>query len=268
MMKIWWQRNARTFWAYVATALALIIIWQIVSLIMYQLFWGTDESHDYRFFTYLVPSPKTAILSLLRDWEEISIGFGASAVRMIVSVLLAIVIGTPIGLIIGHEKTAERFLSPLLYITNPIPKVVLMPLLFVFFGVGNSPKIILITLLLVFPVMIAARDAAKNISKTYLLSVRSLHASRLQIYRHVILPACLPSILTTIRFSIGFAAVGLAITEAWNAKTGLWAYILNASRSYAYSDVFAGIVAFAILGLIVYALIDLIERIVCRWNYV
>jgi NitT/TauT family transport system permease protein len=71
-----------------------------------------------------------------------------------------------------------------------------------------------------------------------------------------------------VRFSIGFATVGLAITEAWNAKTGLWAYILNAFRSYAYSDVFAGIVAFAILGLIVYALVDLIERIVCRWNYV
>jgi NitT/TauT family transport system permease protein len=237
-------------------------------MIMYQLFWGTEESHDNRYFTYLVPSPKMAILSLIRDWEEISVGFGASAIRMIVSVLLAIVIGTPIGLIIGHEKSAERFLSPLLYITNPIPKVVLVPLLFVFFGVGNSPKIILITLLLVFPVMIAARDAAKNISKTYLLSVRSLNASKLQIYRHVILPACLPSILTTVRFSVGFAAVGLAITEAWNAKTGLWAYILNASRSYSYSDVFAGIVAFAILGIIIYALIDLIERIACRWNYV
>jgi NitT/TauT family transport system permease protein len=119
--------------------------------------------------------------------------------------------------------------------------------------------------------MLAARDAAKNIPKTYILSVRSLNASPSQIYRHVILPACLPSILSTTRVSMGFATVGLAITEAWavsSRSVGLWAYVMNAHYAFHYSAIFAGILAFAILGILVYALIDLLERFVCRWNYV
>lgn len=251
------------FALYTGSIIGLFLIWQIASMIIYAIYWNTDQ----RYFTYFLPTPINAITNLITHLQQISLGFGASALRMLVSILLAILIGTPIGLAIGHEKMADRLFSPLLYIINPIPKIVFVPLLFIFFGIGNSPKIILITLLLIFPVILAARDAAKNIHKTYLLSVRSLNATRGQIYRHVVLPACLPAILTTVRLSIGFATVGLAITETWNAKVGLWLYILNASIQHNGSGVFAGIVAFAILGLIFYSIVDLIERLVCRWSY-
>jgi NitT/TauT family transport system permease protein len=251
-----------SWYFYPLYTLAFFLVWQLASMVI-------------RFFyepplIYYLPPPADAILSIISDWDQIIEGFGASSVRMLSSILLALFIGTPIGLVLGHEKQLDRLVSPLLYIIDPIPKVVFVPLLFAFFGLGNSPKIILITLLLVFPVMLAARDAAKNLPRTYLLSVRSLNATRSQIYRHVVLPACLPAILSTVRVSIGFAALGLAITEAWQVSSrsrGLWSYVLNAQHGFQYKDIFAGILAFAMLGLVFYIIVDVIERLVCRWAY-
>lgn len=216
-----------------------------------------------------VPPPLRALSILITEWRELAAHFFASGYRVLSGLLLATVIATPLGLVIGHERVLDRLLSPSIYLTYPIPKVVFLPLLFVFLGIYDAPKIGLITLVLVFQLLLSTRDAAKNIPKSYVLSVVSAGASPWHVYKHVVLPASLPAMLSALRISIGTAIMALALTEAFASRYGLWRYIYDQWSRYGnYEHMFAGILAMGILGLVFYIVTDLIERWICRWQYV
>lgn len=255
---------------YVLSIVLLFVIWQLAHMALKAIYSGQEGGN---IKAYALPPPLEAFKVLRADWKEIGKHFSASAFRIIISLLLALAIAVPLGLIIGHAKAADTLLSPMVYTTYPIPKIVFLPLLFVFLGLGNAPRIALITLIVAFQILLSARDAAKNIPKDYIISVLSTGANRWQVYRHVVIPASLPSILTSARISIGLAIAALALTESWVAGTGflqthgLWYYISYQERILAYADMFAGIMALGLLGLLLYIAIDVIERIVCRWSY-
>lgn len=240
------------------------------------LFFGVWELASWAVHTFAakplqaaVPPPLQAIRILVLEWRDLAQHFFASGYRVLTGLLLAIIIATPLGLIIGHERLLDRLLSPSIYLTYPIPKVVFLPLLFVFLGIYDAPKIGLITLILVFQLLLSTRDAAKNVSKSHILSVVSAGASKWNIYKHVVLPASLPAMLSSLRISIGTAIMALALTEAFASRYGLWRYIYDQWSRYGnYEHMFAGILAMGILGLVFYIFIDLIERWVCKWQYV
>lgn len=216
---------------------------------------------------FALPSPLQALGIFLEDWREFSKHFFASGYRVLAGILLALVIAVPLGLVIGHERTLDQLLSPSIYLTYPIPKVVFLPLLFVFLGIYDAPKIALITIILVFQILLSARDAAKSVSKSHILSVVGSGASKWQLYKHVVIPASLPAILSTLRVSVGIAIMALALTESLAAQYGLWMYIARQWRILAYDSMFAGILAMGLLGLLFYILIDLLERWICKWQY-
>lgn len=257
------------------------IIYALSILILFGIWWGASVTLKAIYLgqpegaikAYALPPPLEALKVLRQDWKEIGKHFTASAYRTIISILLSLAIAVPLGLILGHEKTADTLLSPIVYTTYPIPKIVFLPLLFVFLGLGNVPRIALITLIIAFQILLSARDAAKNIPKDYIINVLSTGASKWQVYKHVVVPASLPAVLTSARISIGLAIAALALTESWVAgvgfleRHGLWYYISYQERILAYADMFAGIMALALLGLLLYIAIDVIERLVCRWNY-
>ncbi|MCX8103726.1 MAG: ABC transporter permease subunit [Candidatus Bipolaricaulota bacterium] len=216
-----------------------------------------------------VPPPLRAIVILLDEWQSLVPHFFASGYRVLSGLLLSIVIAMPLGLVIGHERLLDRLLSPSIYLTYPIPKVVFLPLLFVFLGIYDAPKIGLITLVLVFQLLLSTRDAAKSIPKSHILAVVSAGASKWHIYKHVVLPASLPAMFSALRVSVGVAIMALALTEAFASRYGLWRYIYDQWSRYGnYEHMFAGILAMGILGLVFYIIIDLIERWVCKWQYV
>ncbi|HIC95448.1 TPA: ABC transporter permease subunit, partial [Candidatus Bipolaricaulota bacterium] len=93
-------------------------------------------------------------------------------------------------------------------------------------------------------------------------------ADRWQLYRHVIIPASLPAVLASARISIGIAIAALYLAETTGINTGLGAFLLSVRRQFRYEDIFAGIMVMGLLGLILYGLLDLLERLLCRWKYV
>ena len=172
----------------------------------------------------------------------------------------------PLGLITGSERWWDRRLSPFIYLLYPIPHVVLLPLVILLFGIGNLSKIVLIGLIVFFQILVTTRDAARAIHPNYLLTMRTLGASRAQIYRHVIWPATLPRILTALRISIGTAVAILFFVESFATTRGLGFVIMDAWGQADYERLYAGIVAMAALGLCLYLLLDLVEERVCRWT--
>jgi NitT/TauT family transport system permease protein len=134
-------------------------------------------------------------------------------------------------------------------------------------GVGDLPKIVIISMILFFQVLVLVRDAAAAIRPELLTSVRSLGAGRRALFRFVYLPASLPAILTAIRQSIGTAVAVLYVAELFATRYGLGYYIyLQGSTLLNYPRMYAGVIAMSLLGLGLYFVVDAAERRLCRWQ--
>ncbi|MDD6784722.1 MAG: ABC transporter permease [Eggerthellales bacterium] len=216
--------------------------------------------------TPALPTPAAALSVCAQYAGAMATDFGISFGRVGISLLLGTLLGTPVGLALGRSKRADELLAPALYILYPIPKIVLLPILLVLLGFGNELKVVLITLTVFFQVVVVMRDAAKGIPEDLVTSVRSLGASRGQLWCHVILPATLPQLFTTLRVSSAVAIAVLFFAEAIAGSTGLGYFIMNSWAMVSYPRMFAGIVALALLGVIFYELFDIIERRLTRWN--
>lgn len=253
----------RSILVYFLSILILLVAWQLISMGGKILF----SSQPYKENALL--GPLEAFGSLIEKRNEIAGHFLASIIRVVISLSLALTIAAPLGLVIGFESELDKLISPIIYVTFPIPKIVFLPLLFIFLGLGNAPKVALITLVISFLILISTRDAVKSIPEDYIISVSSTGASKLQIYRHVIIPGSLPSILTSTRISVGIAIMVLYLAETFVTRTtGLGVFINKSYEIGYFPDMYAGIAAMGLLGLILYATIDVIERVTCKWKYV
>jgi len=237
----------------------MIFLWWLASIVVGLLLSGPQSS--------VLPNPIKAFSTLVNHWGAIWPNFARSAIRLIVALIIAITIGATAGLIVGFEERINKYISPVLYLVYPVPKIVFLPVILILFGLGDLSRIIFIFLVTVFQVTISARDAAKNISPQWITAVKSAGGDKFQIYRHVVIPATLPSILSSARISIGLGIAALYLTELSYTNLGLGYYINNSWKVFAYSDVFAGILAFAALGLGLYLTIEALERVLCKWNY-
>ncbi|MBN1487542.1 MAG: ABC transporter permease [Anaerolineae bacterium] len=216
----------------------------------------------------ILPPPVTVFSTFFRAIpDELGRHFLVSLYRVILSIGMAIVLAAPAGLILGQSALLNRIVSPFIYLLYPIPKVVFVPIVLLFLGVGDLPKITIITLILFFQILVLVRDSAAGITPELLLSVRSLGAGRRALFRFVYLPASLPAILTAIRQSIGTAVAVLYIAELFATQYGLGYYIyLNGSTLFNYPAMYAGIVAMSLLGFGLYAGVDTLERRICTWR--
>ena len=245
---------------YVLSVIIVLAIWQVASVVV--------EAVKGRAF---LPTPLRAMAEVVRLGPMLFRNFWVSAVRLILAILIAFVTGYPLGLLIGHERRLDQLISPMIYLIYPIPQVAFILLLFLVFGIGNPVKVAIVAIAIFFQLLVSARGAAKQIEREHITSVLSAGGSRWQIYRHVILPATLPSILTSLRVSVGLGMAFLYIAEISGtvdvSRGGLGSFI-KTNMMYSPPQAFAGILAMAVLGLALYVIIEIIERIACRWKYV
>jgi NitT/TauT family transport system permease protein len=144
--------------------------------------------------------------------------------------------------------------------------VVFVPIVLLFFGLGDAPKILIIFIILFFQILVLVRDQAASLRQELILSVRSLGAGRRALFRFVYLPASLPAILTALRQSIGTAVAVLYVAELFATQKGLGYYIyLNGSTLFNYPAMYVGILAMSLLGLGLYYLVDWMEKRLCKW---
>lgn len=189
--------------------------------------------------------------------------------RVVAGILLALILGVPVGLALGQSRMLNRLFSPLIYLTYPIPKVVLLPVFLLLLGVGDTSKIALLALILFFQILVVVRDEAAGIRPELITSVRSLGAGRLALFRYVYLPATIPAVFTALRLSVGTAVAVLFFTESFATTSGLGYYILIQSWGrVAYPQMYAGVVALSLLGLLLYYLTDWLEQRLAPWRFV
>lgn len=230
----------------------LLVAWQLASLLI-----GRP----------VLPPPwevlSAFISSLPRDLGRHTL---VSAWRVTASILFAVALAIPVGLGLGLSPTLNRLAAPVIYLLYPIPKIVFLPVILLLLGIGNLSKVFIISLILFFQMLVVIRDEAANLRPELIASVRSLGAGRRAVFRFVYLPACLPAVLTSLRVSIGTAIAVLFFTESFATTSGLGYYIIVETWGrLAYPEMYAGVLAMSLLGLILYFVVDGLEQRMCPW---
>ena len=198
---------------------------------------------------------------------NLGLHFLASSGRVLAAIGVAVVTAVPIGLGLGQLPKVNRIFAPLIAIVYPIPKIVFLPVIYVLMGITDISKIFLIALIIFFHILVVVRDEAANLHPELILSVRSLGAGRRALFRYVYFPASLPAVLTALRVSVGTAIAVLFIAEQSLTTYGLGYYIvIETYQVLRYPEMYAGILAMSLLGLVLYFVIYNLELKVNRYR--
>lgn len=213
-----------------------------------------------------LPTPDATWPVLVDNFARIMPEFWTSLGRIALSMLIGTVLGVPAGLWIGRSRRGDQIFGPVLYVLYPVPKIVFLPVLFILFGLGGQAKVILIAIAIFFQMVVTMRDAAKNVPQGAVVSLRSLGATKGQILREVVLPASLPDLFTALRITTGTAVAVLFIAESMAGSSGLGYYIMHAWSLLEYEQMFAGIIAMAVLGVVIYEVFEILEYRLTKWR--
>ena len=216
----------------------------------------------------IMPSPLQVLpIFGVSLFGNLGIHFLASSGRVLAAIGVAVVTAVPIGLGLGQLPKVNRIFAPLIAIVYPIPKIVFLPVIYVLMGITDISKIFLIAIIIFFQILVVVRDEAANLHPELILSVRSLGAGRRALFRYVYFPASLPAVLTALRVSVGTAIAVLFIAEQSLTTYGLGYYIvIETYQVLRYPEMYAGILAMSLLGLVLYFVIYNLELKVNRYR--
>jgi NitT/TauT family transport system permease protein len=190
----------------------------------------------------------------------------ASLVRLAIGWLVGTVFGIGLGLAVGLWSPLRSPGMAVVSALFPIPKIALVPLFIIWFGIGEGSKIVTLSLGVFLPTVIATAGAVDNVPRSLIRMAQSFGLSRAAIVRKVVLPAALPAILNSFRVTSSIAIVLLVAAEMIGADRGIGAFVLSAGNLYDTDNLLAGIVVLSLLGLAVSWLIGWAERRFLAWR--
>ncbi|MDA7648264.1 ABC transporter permease [Alphaproteobacteria bacterium] len=186
--------------------------------------------------------------------------------RLILGSLIGISLGITIGTLIGLFSYVRSGLVPVIAAIFPIPKIALLPLFVIWFGIGEGSKYALIALGSFTPTVVATYGAVDNVDRTLIRMGQSFGLSWTSIVRKIVLPGAMPGILSGLRISLAISIILLVAAEMLGAEFGIGAYILEAGSLYDLERLFTGVAILSALGVTVSVLIGMLEQKVLKWR--
>lgn len=193
--------------------------------------------------------------ALVQSLEPFGVGFG-----------LAIVVGVPLGLVIGAFRTAEAALGVYVTAGYALPLIALVPLLMLWLGLGFAVKAAVVGLMSIFPITINTWHGVKSVPKSLIDVGKSFVAPSRTILRRIVLPATLPYIMAGVRLAVGRGVVAMIVAEFFTAISGLGGIIINSANNFDTARMFVPVVVLMVLATVLTALIGWIERRVAPWQ--
>lgn len=192
-------------------------------------------------------------LILASTWEMVLSGelwrhSRDSLVRALGGYLIGGGCGVTIGLLAGMARPVERFYEPIISLTYPVPKIVVLPILVAWLGAGDLSKIAVITAAVFYPTFINALYGAKSINQLHVWSARNMGAGAAQVFFKVVLPSALPQILAGMRIGLALAFIVVVAAEMQNSRSGLGYLIITAEDNIRFDLMYAAILALAVIG--------------------
>ena len=252
-----WQRFEPTILG-TGTIVLLLLVWQFLPDFV------PMKAGTKLFFT--VPSHIAGTLWNMFATGSIWKPLGVSASAFAIGLAMAIVVGLPLGVLLGRSATLNAMIDPFITAFNATPRLVFLPLLMLWFGIGIWSKVAVVFLGALFPLLINTYEGVRNADKLLINVVRSFGAGEWDIARLVVVPNSLPFIIVGLRLAIGRAVLGVVVSEFFGSQDGLGVMMVRAASQFKVDIVFAGLIVFAALSLIMTGLVKLLEDRLTRWR--
>ena len=236
----------------------LLVVWELLPRLI------TVSAGTKLFFT--TPSQIAGTLWRLFATGSIWTPLGVSASGFALGLSLSIVVGLPLGVLIGRSRTLNAMLDPFITAFNATPRLVFLPLLMLWFGLGLEMKVVIVFIGALFPILINTYEGVRNADKTLINVVRSFGASEWDIARLVVVPNAMPYIVAGLRLAIGRAVLGVVVAEFFGSESGLGVMMVQAAGRYQVDVVFSGLIVFAALSLAMTAMVQVLESRLTRWR--
>ena len=218
--------------------------------------------------SWFLPAPSLVFqtLSEMVISGEVPYHTAISMGRAALGYILAAVVGISLGLLIAWSLIIEDFFDPLIELIQPLSSFALVPILFLWFGVGNTSKIIIIFKSCFFPILLNTIAGIKGVDKKLTMAARSLGANGRQLWMRVLIPSALPTIITGLRISTAMAMMSLVGVEMLSSDSGLGYLVIDAQRTFDTKRVFAGIIVLSVLGFSVDQVARIIQSKLLSWH--
>jgi NitT/TauT family transport system permease protein len=236
-------------WLFVA---GLLVVWELACI-------------AFRIPAFVLPSPSVIALSLWKYFGAILEHSWATLARTLVGFAIAVVLGVLLGLGIGSFRIIYRGLYPVLVGFNSIPKVAVVPVFVIWFGIGTIPAVLTAFLVSFFPIAVNVATGLATIEPELLDVMRSLGARKRKILLKIGLPRSMPYFFASLKVAITLAFVGTIISETVAANSGIGYLMMAATSNFDTPLVFAGLVVIAVMGIVMYALFAAIEQRMTFW---
>jgi sulfonate transport system permease protein len=248
-------RHGKRQWVRVLSPLCLLVLWQIVCST------GVVSSR-----TLAAPSQVIASFVQLTADGALQHHLFVSLGRVAKGMALAIVIGATLALVSGLTRVGEYVIDAPMQMLRTLPVLALVPFFIIWFGIGEVPKVALVTVAAVFPIYLTLYSGIRGVDVKLVELARVIGLPRADLILHVILPGALPTALVGLRYSLGISWLILVAAEQINASSGI-GYLMNDARDFMRMDVLVvGLLVYAVLGLIVDILVRWLERRLLGWR--
>jgi NitT/TauT family transport system permease protein len=215
----------------------------------------------------LLPKPHEVVARLLELLHDrLPLDIWMSTQRVFIGVTLGIVLAVPVGFVLGWYKTIRSFSDPVINFFRALPPIALIPLVIVYFGIGEPAKIVILFYASFFAGVIVMYEGIAQISPIYVRVARTLGATDGEIFRKVIVPLTVPHMLTALRVALGVAWATLVASELIAARQGLGALIQNASSFFQLDIIYVGIICIGFVALAMDLVLRAIARRLVSWQ--
>lgn len=214
-----------------------------------------------------LPSPTAIVQSLINDWNAIYDNTLQTLLETVLGMGIATLLGIILAVLLDVSGWLRRAIYPLLITSQTIPIIALAPLLLIWIGYDIRPKIIVVALYCFFPIAVACADGLASAEPELINLMRSMRASRWQILNLVRLPGSMPAFFSGLRIAVTYSVTGAIFGEYVGGEKGLGIYMQRATNSLVIVQVFAAILVTAVLSLLLFGLVSLIERIALPWYH-
>ncbi|GAB2766200.1 ABC transporter permease [Sinomonas soli] len=232
-----------------------IVIWELVALARIKP-------------AIILPGPIDVVKAFVDLFSSGSIwvDLGTSAEELLLGLLIATVIGLPLGLLVGWYRRLSYALNPFINFLYATPRIALTPLLIIWLGLGNSSKVAIVFLMALFPILINAAQGVKALDQGSVRVAKCFGASDLQLFTTVALPGTVPFIAGGLRLAVGQALIGVFVAELSGADHGIGLMMSTAGQQFQTAQVFAGLFIFAFAGMSLTALLRRLENHFAAWR--
>lgn len=238
----------------------LLIALPILIILWYFLFLIVDSK--------IVPNPFVVFKEMPSVLDEKTMKhISASLYRIIMGILISAIIGVTLGVFMGTFKKFDKIMQPIIYLTYPIPKLALLPIVILTLGLKESSKITMIVLILVFQIITSTRGAVLDIPKSNYNYFRILGIDKFKTFTNIVVPVILKQLFVTLKIATGTAISVLFFTETYGTLYGLGYFIMDSFQTADYVEMYTGIIILSCIGFVIFILLDLLEEIFTPWSW-